>query len=84
MMLRFSLFLILIGLCTYAPVWLYVVALCCYAIRYTAYELIILGVFLDAFYGMDGGFMIPVYTLGVIIGLLVVESVKPHISVYNQ
>ncbi len=84
MILRFLLFVALIGLCAYAPVWLYGMALFWYAIRYTAYELIFLGVFLDAFYGMDGGFLIPVYTFGVIIGLLVLESVKPHISVYNQ
>ena len=84
MILRIFLFLVLLGLCAYAPVWLYVVGIVCYAVRYRAYELVILAVFLDAFYGMDGGFMIPVYTLGVIIGLLAIESVKPYISVYNQ
>jgi len=84
MILRIFLFFVLLGLCAYAPLWVYVVGMFCYAVRYTAYELVVLAVFLDAFYGMNGGFLIPVYTLGVIIGLLVVESVKPHISVYNQ
>ena len=84
MILRVILFVILLFLCAFAPLWVCAVALVCYALRYTAYELIILAVCLDVLYGMQLRFSVPYYTLVVLSGLIIIESIKPHIWVYNQ
>ena len=83
MILRVFFFLLLVCMCTFAPFWVCALGAIAYALTYTAYELIILAVFLDAFYGMGSRFSLPLYTLVVVCGLIIIESVKPHISVYN-
>ena len=68
----------------FIPVWLYVSAAVLYALFYTGYELIILGACIDSYYGFSGVTFLPYYTICTAIGLLLIEWVKPHISVYNQ
>lgn len=84
MTIRYLFFILVCVSGSFAPVWLYILLAFLYALRYTAYELIVLATIFDAYYGMQTVFLIPVYTLGVTFGLLLLEWVKPHISVYNQ
>lgn len=63
------------------PTWFFFIAAFVYALRYTAYELIFITAAIDAFYG--GGSFIPYYTIVATLGLIMLEWVKPRLSVYN-
>ena len=84
MMLRFFLFCGLLALSIFVPTWLFAVCVLGYALSFTAYELIVLMCILDALYGIGYGTQIPYYTIVTTMGLICIEWVKPHISVYNR
>ncbi len=84
MILRSIFFVVLIAITAFLPVWLFCIGAILYAFRYTAYELIILSIFIDGLYSLQQPFIIPYYTIAVCGLLICVEWVKPHISGYNQ
>lgn len=53
-----------------------------YALRYTAYELIVFSALIDGYYGT--WLQVPVYTLSSILLLICIELAKPHLTFYNQ
>ena len=81
-MLRISLFTCMAVLTVFAPVWLLAVCAFLYALRFTAYELLVLAACIDAYYG--GFVAIPYYTLVAALTLLIVEYIKPRLIVYNE
>lgn len=83
MILRSILFSVLIFMAVAAPTW--VLALCAfaYALRYTAYELLVLAAAIDAYYGL-GEYAVPYYLFTAIAVLFFLEWIKPRISVYNE
>ena len=84
MIIRIALYIGLIVVFTTGPLPIAVVCALAYAFRYTAYELLALAFVLDGFYGVQFAFSIPFYTLGALVALVIVEWLKPLISVYNQ
>jgi hypothetical protein len=64
------------------PTWLLALCAFFYALRYTAYELLILACAIDAFYGA-GAIAIPYYTIFTALTLVIVEWLKPRFSLYN-
>lgn len=82
MIIRCTGFIILLLLSASAPLWLFVLCAIAYMFRFTAYEVIVLGVCIDVYYG-GGGISIPYYTLGSTLLLLLIEYAKPYISLYN-
>ncbi len=52
-----------------------------YALVYPAYELLVVGVFIDAYYG-DGG--TPYYLIATGVLVLMVELLRPHIKVRER
>lgn len=83
MILRIVFFIILLILVIVAPVALLAVCAFLYALRYTAYELIVVAGAIDAYYGL-GLSGVPYYTLITIGALIVIEWQKPRFSVYNE
>lgn len=83
-MLRILLFCILLLISVVVPTWLLAVIALVYALRYTAYELIPLALCIDAYYGMSFYGHLPYYTLCAILLLIVVEYIKPRLSLYNE
>jgi hypothetical protein len=83
MILRTFIFLVLLSLATFLPTAIYMLCALVYALFFTAYELIILAVFIDAYYGLTGISLVPYYTLITAACLLIIEWIKPHISVYT-
>lgn len=84
MITRVFLYVLLLVTLVIVPWWLLILCLFVYALRYTAYELIALGFIIDGLYGFGYPLSLPYYTLGIVIGLICIEWLKPHISVYNQ
>lgn len=83
MIQRLFFFILVCIIAVIAPTGFFAVCAFAYALRYTAYELIIVAATIDAYYGL-GYTMIPYYTIITCIGLLIIEWIKPRISVYNQ
>lgn len=84
MIVRIFLCIGIVVLVTMLPLWLSLPCILLYALRYTAYELIPFAFFCDGFYGLHGLLTIPWYTIGAIVGLVIIEWFKPLVSVYNQ
>ena len=66
-----------------APAAVTVVAVIGYSFVYTGPEVIIAGVLMDAYFGYGSG-MFYRYTLLFAIIVLVVDILRPHLSVYNR
>lgn len=66
----------------YAPLVVTVVLACCYSLYFTAYELIVLGVLVDAFYSGTGG--MPYYLVGGVSIFIFSEWIKPRLLMYNR
>lgn len=73
--------LIIIGFA--GPSWLYILGAVFYIFFYLGLEILIVSAAIDAYFGYASGewFM---YTIATAIGLLIMQWVKPHLSVYNQ
>jgi len=82
MIIRLLLCIALVVCAVVLPVWLFAIAAFAYALYYTAYELLLITALLDAFYG--GGIFIPYYTIACAVVLIMLEWVKPRLSVYNE
>ncbi len=84
MIVRILFFTLIVVMAVVAPTAVLAVCALAYALRYTAYELIFVGAAIDAFYGTGGILTVPYYTLVTSACLILIEWVKPFISVYNQ
>jgi len=82
MILRLFLFAALMLLSVFAPVWILAACALAYALRFTAYELLVLAACIDAYYG--GSSALPYYTLVTAALLLAVEYIKSRLIVYNE
>ena len=83
MIVRILLFTILVFATVVAPTPIFIVGALAYAFRYTAYELLLLAVCIDAYYGV-GHLSVPYYTIITSVGLFFIEWMKPRISLYNE
>jgi hypothetical protein len=83
MITRLILLCLILVVAVVAPTAVLVVCALAYALRYTAYELIFIAAAIDAYYGL-GGMTLPYYTFCTCAALILIEWVKPFISVYNQ
>ncbi len=83
MIVRLILFVGLCVIALVAPTAVLAVCALAYALRYTAYELILVAATIDAYYGL-GFTIVPYYTIVTCVCLVLVEWIKPRISVYNQ
>ena len=83
MFVRIIIFVILIILASGGPVWLLLPGLVVYGLMYSGYELIFLGLFIDALF-MHSGAIIPLYTVGITLWLIFAELAKPYLVLYNQ
>jgi hypothetical protein len=83
MILRISLFALVLLVAAALPTWVLACCALLYAFRYTAYELLFLAALIDSFYG-TGGWSVPYYTLVAAAALIFIEWLKPHISLYND
>jgi len=65
------------------PVWIFGIGLFGYIFLYSGLEVLILAAAIDAYFGYasDSWFM---YTILTATGLLIVQWLKPYLSVYNQ
>ena len=84
--MRFLFFSVLVVCALAFPWWIAAIGACYYAFRYTAYELIILGMMIDVqFGGMGGGFLGTTHAFTFMSTLIVViaESVKPQLVFYR-
>lgn len=82
-MIRIFLFCILIILGFSGPVWLFIPMVLVYIFIYTSAEVVCLAACIDAYYGY-GSSLPYLYTLSTAAVLLVMQILRPHISVYNQ
>jgi hypothetical protein len=83
MRLRLFLFCILLFLLTLLPLWLFILCALWYALQYDGYELIVLGVLADAFYG-SYGLSVPYYLLSTSALVLTVVWLRPRLLLYNR
>ncbi len=84
MIVRVLFFILIVVIAVVAPTAVLAVCALAYALRYTAYELIFVAAGIDAFYGAGGILTVPYYILITSAVLILIEWVKPYISVYNQ
>lgn len=80
--MRLVSFTFLCILATLLPLPISIVLVCAYALLWEGYELLLLAVFLDAFFGV--GATLPYFTLGTILLLVVSLWMRPRLSFYNQ
>lgn len=64
------------------PLWALVPLAVWYAMSWFAVELIVLGAFIDAYFGV--GHTIPYYTLGSFFIVVISECAKPYLSFYTD
>jgi len=83
MIIRLILFAGLCIVALIAPTGILAVCALAYALRYTAYELLLIAAAIDAYYGL-GFTIVPYYTIVSCVCLIFIEWIKPRISVYNQ
>lgn len=84
MIVRIVLLCGLFAIAGVAPTGFFIICALLYALRYTAYELIVVSVCIDGLYGTGGFFLVPYYTIITCVALLFIEWFKPLISVYNE
>lgn len=75
------LFVMLVGLSALVgPAWLFFIAAGLFSVRYCGYEAIIIAALIDAYFGMGG---IPFYLLVTTTGVIVLEWLKPKVTLYT-
>jgi len=82
--MRVGIFIMLIFVGLLAPLWVLIVCGACYALWKKAYELIPLGIFFDAMFGVGVSEFPYVYTLSFAGIVLLSELVKPRLSFYDS
>ena len=81
--MRILLFIVLMIACTVMPWQLLFLLGIAYALYFEeAYELILLAVLIDGYYGVNAP--LPYYTVSTVALLLVVEWAKPRLLIYNE
>lgn len=73
--------LIVLGVLFFSP-WLMLPFVIAYAFVWRAYELLLLSACIDAYFGAAS--MIPYYTLAAGCIIILLESIKPHLSFYAR
>ncbi len=65
------------------PLWVFVIIGAVYLVAYTGVEMVLLAAAIDAYFGYqyDTWYM---YTISVAIAVLVMQWMKPRLSLYNQ
>jgi hypothetical protein len=81
---RIITFCILIGIALLAPLWLFLVCAALYALTVRGYELIVLGMFIDAQFGVASTSFPYLYTVSTGAIILVLELAKPHLTFYES
>jgi hypothetical protein len=83
-MITLRLFILLFLLCSiaYAPLIVTLTLAVFYCLYFRAYEIIVIGFFVDAFYGTGVG--IPYYLLGGTVLFIASEWIKPRLLMYNR
>ena len=79
-----GIFIILIFIGLLSPLWAFIVCCTGYALWKKAYELILLGIFFDAIFGVGVSEFPYVYTLALSAIVLLSELVKPRLSFYDS
>ena len=64
------------------PIYVFLVGVCVYALLWRGYELILLALFIDAYFG--AGLSIPYYSLYTIALVALTEWLKPSLLIYNR
>ena len=67
----------------FSPLGLFVLASTIYAVSFSSLELIIIAGIIDAYYGYTIAYL-PISTFSVLVVVVIVEWVRPSISLYNQ
>lgn len=80
--LRILSFCVVLVISTIIPLWLLAPVVVLYALRWHAFELILLAGCIDAFFGVASS--IPYYTIGMIGIVLIAEIVRPHLSFFDR
>lgn len=72
---------LLVGM--FSSLMLFLIAAFIYAISFASLELIIIAGAIDAYYGLTTD-QWPLSTLSVLVVVILVEWIRPHISLYNE
>ncbi len=81
--MRTTLFILLLLIAFYAPLPISALVVFCYALRYRAYEMVLLGALVDIAFGHVTFTEIPAYTFAFGTIVLIVELAKPSFTFYN-
>lgn len=81
MIVRILFFILIVIAGCVAPTIVFAAAALLYALRYTAYELLVLAACIDGYYALEGT-MLPYYTLSFCAGMLFLEWIKPQVRAY--
>ncbi len=79
--MRIIAFIVLMLISLFAPLWLCALCAFVYVFRYPGYEILFLGVCIDAQFGINAGGPAYSYTLIFSATLLATEMVRPYINV---
>lgn len=82
-MVRIFFFIIIFILGVVGPFEAFLLAAVVYALRFTAYELIVFAAMIDAYYSISYE-TFPKYTLVTVGGLFILEWIKQQLSLYNH
>lgn len=80
--IRFASFLILGYAALTLPLAVFLIGACMYALVYRGYELLCIGVCIDALFGYGGHAFPYLYTSGILVILAVVLCARPYLRVY--
>ena len=81
-MIRTAFLFVIIVVAFTGPPFLFLAASFAYAVRYVAYELLVIAACVDAVYGLYNSF-IPYYFLTMFVWVLAMEYLRPRLSLYN-
>ena len=80
--LRFFVCIGLLCVASFAPLSITILIACAYALYFRAYELMVMGLLLDGFYGFE--YTIPYYLIVSMCLFFLAEWVKPRLLMYNR
>jgi len=80
--MRIVSFILMILLSVVLPAWALLPLAVWYSMSWFAVELVVLGAFIDAYFGV--GILIPYYTLTAVLTVVASECAKPYLSFYTD
>lgn len=80
-MIRIALVVVVCMSAFFGPSWIFFVTTGLFAIRYCAYEALVIAALIDAYFSL-GGF--PVYLVSTTAGVLLIEWLKPKVLLYTD